>query len=189
MQLYRPRHKISHRTLQRLFLRLHPFTRPRYQTGKSGYNTTCATLKRITAPQHLQRIPEYRCHVRTLYRPAQPPIIIRYIRGCRGAPCCGFMPDCAAYRDHASGGGAAPTVCGSLASAAPGTPAEGSASSPVRGQPGGVSMLSTSGTGSAVRAGHPGTLHPAGQSSDRGRGGRRGTIGGSRRISFRAVAR
>ena len=43
--------------------------------------------------------------------------------------------------------------------------------------------------GSAVRAGRSGTLHPAGQSSSRGRGGRRGTIGGYRRISFQAFAR
>ena len=43
--------------------------------------------------------------------------------------------------------------------------------------------------GSAVRAGRSGTLHPAGQSSGRERGGRRGTIGGYRRISFRAFAR
>lgn len=49
--------------------------------------------------------------------------------------------------DHASPAGSAPTVYGSLASAAPGAPAEGSASPPVQGQ--------------------PNTLHPAGQSSGR----------------------
>ena len=49
-------------------------------------------------------------------------------------------------------------------------------------QPGGVSMLPTPG---GLQSG---TLHPVGQSSSRG-GGRSGTIGGSRRISFRAVAR
>lgn len=81
-----------------------------------------------------------------------------------------------------------------LASAAPGAPAEGSASPPAQGQPGGVSTLPTpggwrSGTGSAVKGGRFGTLHPSEQSSDKGRGGRRGTIGGSRRISFRAIAR
>lgn len=37
--------------------------------------------------------------------------------------------------------------------------------------------------------GQPGTLHPAGQSSSLERSGRRGTIGGYRRISFRAFAR
>ena len=53
--------------------------------------------------------------------------------------------------DRASPAGSAPTVCGSLASAAPGAPAEGSASPPVQGQ--------------------PGTLHPARQSSGRGAAG------------------
>ena len=56
-------------------------------------------------------------------------------------------------------------------------------------QPGGVSMLPTSGTGSTVKGWQSGTLHRAGQSSGGERGGRRGTIGGFRRISFRAVAR
>lgn len=59
---------------------------------------------------------------------------------------------------------------------ASGAPAEGSASPPVQGQPGGVSILPTpggcrSGTGSAVRAGRSGALHPAGQSSSRGTAG------------------
>lgn len=31
MQLYRPRNKTAHRALQRLFQRLHPLNRPRYQ--------------------------------------------------------------------------------------------------------------------------------------------------------------
>lgn len=39
--------------------------------------------------------------------------------------------------DHASPAGSAPTVCGFLASAAPGAPAGGSASPSVQGQPGG----------------------------------------------------
>lgn len=43
--------------------------------------------------------------------------------------------------DHASPAGSAPTVCGSLASAAPGVPAEWSASPPVQGQPGGSRYL------------------------------------------------
>ena len=45
----------------------------------------------------------------------------------------------------------------------PGAPAEGSASPPVQGQPGGVSMLLTFG------GWRSGTLHPAEQSSNRGR--------------------
>ena len=73
--------------------------------------------------------------------------------------------------DHASGGGSAPAVCGSLASAAPGTPAEGSTSPPAQGQPGGVSMLPTPWHRVSGQGGHSGTLHPAGQSSDRGTAG------------------
>ena len=53
--------------------------------------------------------------------------------------------------DHTSPAGSAPAVCGSLTSAAPGAPADGSASPPVQGQ--------------------SGALHPAGQSSGRGRAG------------------
>ena len=91
MQLYSPRHKTAHRALQGLFLQFYPFHRTRYQTDKSGYNATCATLERITAPQRLHRY-QIQPPRRTLYRAAQPPIIIRYIRVQHTA-------------DHASGGG------------------------------------------------------------------------------------
>ena len=95
---------------------------------------------------------------------------------------------------NASGGGSAPTVCGSLASATPVAPAEGPASPLAQGQPGGVSMFSTpggwrSGTGSAGRAGGLASSTRRGSPAARERGGRRGTIGGFRRISFRAFAR
>ena len=40
------------------FLRFAPFYRRRYKTDKIGYNAACATLERITAPQHLQYIPD-----------------------------------------------------------------------------------------------------------------------------------
>lgn len=88
--------------------------------------------------------------------------------------------------DHASGGGSAPTVCGSLASAAHGAPAEGSASPPAQGQPGGVSMLPTP---DGWRSGTVAAVNQSGAVQQQGRGGRRGTTGGSRRISFRAIAR
>lgn len=82
--------------------------------------------------------------------------------------------------DHARPAGSAPTVCGSLTSDAPGAPAEGSASPPVQGQPGGgLAPVSSQST-----PGQSGTLHPAGQSSGRGTAWRRGTIGGYRRIFF-----
>lgn len=97
------------------------------------------------------------------------PIIIRYIRGGSGAP--PVMDLCQTVQhtaDHANPAASAPTVCGSLASSAPDAPAEGSASPPVQGQPGGG-------------------LAPV---SSQWRGGRRrGTIDGYRRVSFRAFAR
>ena len=74
--------------------------------------------------------------------------------------------------EHASPAGSSPTVCGSLASATPSAPADGSAPPPVQGQPGGGLDTSharrlaiwhyVSGQGAS---GQPGTLHPAGQSS------------------------
>lgn len=57
-KLYRPRRKTAHRALQGRFRQFDPFHRIRYKTDTSGYNTTCATLERITAPQHFQRIPD-----------------------------------------------------------------------------------------------------------------------------------
>ena len=58
MQLYRPRRKTAHTALQALFLKFAPFYYRRHKADTSGYNTTCATLERITAPQHLQHIPD-----------------------------------------------------------------------------------------------------------------------------------
>lgn len=80
MQLYRTCRKTAHRALQRLFLRFAPFNRLQYQTGKSGYNTTCATLERITAPQHLQHIPDTSVTPGRCTAQHSRPIIIRYIR-------------------------------------------------------------------------------------------------------------
>lgn len=93
----------------------------------------------------------YQRHTGTPYRPAQPPY---YNKVYKGATVCPVMDPCQTVQqiaDRASPAGSAPTVCGSLASAAPGAPAEGSASPPVQGQ--------------------PGTLHPARQSSGRGAAG------------------
>ena len=171
MQLYRPRHKTARRALQGLFLRLYLLSCPRYQTDTTSHCTTCSTLERIHAPGRFQPIPDTTATHGRCTGQHRPPIIIRYIRGQtmpaqRGqllpsADLWQVLAHCQQYR--------------------PGAPAEGSTSPPAQGQPGGLQ----SGTGSAVRAGRSGTLHPAGQSS----GGRRGTIGGYRRISFRAFAR
>lgn len=141
VQLYRPRCKTVHRAFQWLFLRLHPLNRLQYQTDTSGYNTTRATLERITAPQHLRRIHQIPPPRLTLYRSAQPPIIIMYIRG--GIP----------QTMQARRGQLLPSVdCWQVLAACqqyrPGAPAEGSASPPVQAKPGGLQ----SGTGSAVKA-------------------------------------
>ena len=105
MQLCRPRHKTAHRALQELFLRLHPLNRPRYQTDKSGYNITCATLERLPTPGRPPPIPDTTATPGRCTGQHSPPIIIMYIRGCRGAPCCGSMPDGAAYRRPCQPGG------------------------------------------------------------------------------------
>lgn len=138
IQLYHQRHKTAHKALQRFSLRLHPLNRPRYQTDTTSHCTACDTLEGIHAPGRAQQMPDTTAtpghYTSQRSRLLQPPIIIRYIRGCRGAPCCGSMPDGATYRRPCQPGGVAPTVCGSLASAAPGAPAEGSASPPAQGQ-------------------------------------------------------
>lgn len=80
MQLYSQRHKTAHRALQRLFLRLCPLNRPRYQTDTNGYNTTRATLERIHAPGRAQPIPDTTATLGRCTGQHRPPIIIRYIR-------------------------------------------------------------------------------------------------------------
>lgn len=101
-QLYHQHHKTAHRALQWLFLLLYQLARPRYQTDTSGYNTACATLGRITAPQHLQHIPRYHRHAGRCTGQHSRPIIIRYIRA---HPCYRSMPDGAAYRRPCQPGG------------------------------------------------------------------------------------
>lgn len=58
MQLYHTRHKTAYRALQGHFLRLYQLNSQQYQTSTSGYNIACDTLEHITAPQHLQCIPD-----------------------------------------------------------------------------------------------------------------------------------
>ena len=176
MQLYHPRHKTAHGALQGLFLRLHIFSRPRYQTGTTSHCAACVTLENIPAPGRPQKIPDTTATPGRCTGQHRPPIIIMYIRGCRGAHLSWI------HARRCSISQTMPAAAGQLLPCAdrlqvlthcqqyrPGAPAEGSASPPTQGQ--------------------PGTLHPAGQSSGRECGGRRGTIGGFRRISFRAFAR
>lgn len=129
---------------------------------------------------HRSQIPPPR---RTLHRAGQPPIIIRYIR-VQG--CVPVMDPCQTVQhitDHASPARSAPTVCGSLASSAPGALAEGCSVSTCTGSARRLAVWHQ--VSSQGAPGQPGTLHPAGQSSS----GRRGTIDGYRRFSFRAFAR
>lgn len=113
--------------------------------------------------------------LRTLHSSAQPPY---YNKVYKGAP--PVMDPCQTVQqiaDHAS----------------PAHLLRGAAPPPVQGQPGGVSMLPTPGglrSGTGQRSGRT-SWHflPGGAVQQQGCGGRRGTIGGSRRSSFRAFAR
>lgn len=81
MQLYRPRHKTAHGALQRLFLQLHLFNRPQYQTDTTSHCTACATLEGIHTPRRFAPIPDTTAtHGRYTGQHSQP-IIIMYIRG------------------------------------------------------------------------------------------------------------
>lgn len=137
MQLYRPRSKTAHRALHGLFLRLHPFKRPRYQTGKSGYNTACTTLEGIHAPGRAQPIPDTTATPGRCTGQHIPSIIIRYIRGAGVRPAVDPCQTVQHIADHASPAGhllpcadhwQVLTRCQQYK---PGAPAEGSAAPPV----------------------------------------------------------
>lgn len=143
--LYHPRHKTAHRALQVLFLQFVPLSRRRYQTDASGYNIVCDTLERITAPQHLQRIPDTRRNAGRYTGQHSRPIIIRYIRA---YPCYGSMPDSAAYyRPYKPGGGQRLHLYRVSPAASQYLPRPAACD---------------------LAPGKPGALHPAGQSSSRG---------------------
>ena len=105
---------------------------------------------------------------RTLHRPAQPPIIIRYIRGQTMPAAAGQRLPCA---DH-------------WQALRPAHLLRGQRLHLYRVSPAACSLAPGQRSGRAVWRSPPG-----GAVQQQGRGGRRGTIGGSRRISFRAVAR
>ena len=162
MQLYRPRSKTAHRALQALFLLFAQFYRHKYQTDTSGYCTTCATLKHLPAPG---RPPAY-TKISPLRRDAvqantDRPIIIMYIRG-SGTPLLWiYARQCSISQTMQARRGLNAPHAGRLA-----------VWHRVNGQ--GVAFWHTP---------------PGGAVQRQGRGRRRGTIGGSRRISFRAFAR
>lgn len=131
-KLYRPRHKTVHKALQALFrlfamfrrycMAVHPAIP--HHLRRAGAHTRARTHSSAyqIPPPH-----------QTPHRLAQPPIIIRYIRMQRRTP---VMDPCQTVQyitDHARPAWSAPAACGSLASAAPGAPAEGSASPPKTG--------------------------------------------------------
>lgn len=128
---------------------------------QADYTPPAQRRKAYHQAQHLHRyqIPPPR---RALYRSAQPPYYkIMYIKAQRCAP---VMDPCQTVRhiaDHASPAGSAPTVCGSLASSAPGAPAEGCSVSTCTGSDRRLAIWHRS----AVQGGQPDTLHPAEQSS------------------------
>ena len=127
MQLYSQHRKTANTALQWLFLRFAPLNRPRYQTDTSGYNTACATLEHAHAPKRPPAHTRYQHHAGRCTAQRNRPIIIRYIR-VQG--CAAVMDPCQTVQhiaDHDSPAGSAPIVCGSLASATPGAPAEWSA--------------------------------------------------------------
>ena len=154
MQLYRPHRKTAHMALQRCFLRLHPLNSPQYQTGTSGYNTTCDTLEGIHAPGRVQPIPDTTATPNAAQVSTAAYYNKVYKRVQRCAPVIDPYQTVQHIADHAIPAGSRcfprPAAC----TLAPGQ---------------------QSGAGGAVQ--------------QQGRGGRRGTIGDSRRISFRAVAR
>lgn len=120
-------------------------TARKYQTNTSGYNAVCATLERITAPQHLQRIPDTRRNAGRYTGQHSRPIIIRYIRA---YPCYGSMPDSAAYyRPYKPGGGQRLHLYRVSPAASQYLPRPAACD---------------------LAPGKPGALHPAGQSSSRG---------------------
>ena len=135
--LYRPRRKTAHRALQALFRRLCQLNHPLYQTNTTSHCTTCDTLERLPAPE-LCTDTRYHRHAGTLHRSAYPPYYNKVYKGAGVRSCYGPMPDSAAYNRPCQPGRVCSYRLRSLASATPGAPAEGSASPPVQGQPGGL---------------------------------------------------
>lgn len=157
MQLYRPRLASVYTALQRLFLRLYPLNLRRYRPTQAAIIPPAPHWRAYTRPDTLNLYPRYHRHAGRCTGQHRPPIIIRYIRGQTMPAAAGQLLPCADRWQVL-------TRCQQYR---PGAPAEGSASPPVQGQPDGLH----SGTGSVIRAGRSGTLHPAGQSSGRGAAG------------------
>lgn len=158
------------------------------QTHTSVYSSFCAVNAVYTAHAAKQRTGRYSGV--SGYLPYFAAVVWRVCKAILHRMSCAVLyhsaaapPACTRYKHSA----------GRCHQYRPGAPAEVSASPPVQGHPSGVSMLPApggrrSGAGSAFMA-HRRHPQPGGAVRQQGRGGRRGTIGGLRRISFRAFAR
>lgn len=107
-ELYHTRRKTAHRALHGLFLQFDPFHSPRYKTDTTSHCTACGTLEHLPVPGRLAPIPDTRRHAGRCTGQYRPPIIIRCIRGCRGAPVIDPYQTAQHIADHANGGGVSP---------------------------------------------------------------------------------
>ena len=120
MQLYRPRSKTAHRALQALFQLFAVFCRCRV-AGASSY--TAPPAPRWSISQHCSTSSAYQIPTlrRTLYSSAQPPYYNKVYKGGSGVPLLWIHTrQCSRSQTMPARRGSALTVCGSLASAAPG---------------------------------------------------------------------
>ena len=171
--------KTAHKALQWLFLRLCPLNHPRYQTDTNGYNTTYDTLEHVTAAQRLQHVPDTSRHAETLHSSAQTAYYNNVYKGAGvrrllwiHARRCNIPQTIPARRGQLLPCVDRWQVLTRCQQYRPGAPAEGSASPPAPGQPGGGLDASharrlaiwhrVSGQGAP---GQSGTFYPAGQSS------------------------
>ena len=84
-KLYRPCHKTAHRALQQLFLRLHPFNYPRYQTDTTSHYRHMRHAGGHTRAWTRSTDTRYHRHAGTLYRSAQPAYynkVYKRVQGC-----------------------------------------------------------------------------------------------------------
>jgi hypothetical protein len=165
MQLYSQRRKTAHRALQKLFRLFAAFFRccvAVYPAILHHLRHAGAYHSAETPPTHTR----YQPPRRTLYGSAKPPIIIRYIR----------VQRCALLWIHARQCSKSQTV-----------PARrGQRLHLYRVSPAAFNLAPGQQSGRAGSAWH---TPPGGAVQRQGYGGRRGTIDGYRRISFRAFAR
>lgn len=186
MQLYRPRSKTAHRALQALFQLFAVFCRCRV-AGASSY--TAPPAPRCSISQHCSTSSAYQIQTlrRTLYSSAQPPYYNKVYKGGSGVPLLWIHTrQCSIPQTMPARRGRLLPCADRWQVLHPAHLLRGQRLHLYRVSPAACNLAPVSSQGAPSQ---PGTLHPAGQSSGRGRGGRRGTIGGSRRISFRAFAR